>query len=46
MKPGTHGSTFGGNPLAMKIGSEVMDIIAKKKFLNNVKKIQIIFIKN
>ena len=38
MKPGTHGSTFGGNPLAMKIGSEVMDIIAKKKFLNNVKK--------
>ena len=38
MKPGSHGSTFGGNPLAMKIGSEVIDIIAKKKFLNNVKK--------
>ena len=38
MKPGSHGSTFGGNPLAMRIGSTVMDIITKKKFLNNVKK--------
>ena len=38
MVPGTHGSTFGGNPLAMKIGTNIMDIIAKKSFLNNVKK--------
>ncbi len=38
MTPGSHGSTFGGNPLAMKIGSKVMDIISKKNFLNNVKK--------
>ncbi len=38
MTPGTHGSTFGGNPLAMKIGSTVMDIVAKKSFLNKVKK--------
>ena len=38
MVAGTHGSTFGGNPLAMKIGSTVMDIVAKKKFLDNVKK--------
>jgi acetylornithine/N-succinyldiaminopimelate aminotransferase len=38
MTPGTHGSTFGGNPLAMQIGNKVMDIIANKKFLNNVKK--------
>ncbi len=37
MTPGTHGSTFGGNPLAMQIGSAVFDIISKKKFLNNVK---------
>tara|TARA_B100000965_G_scaffold60494_1_gene46413 strand:+ start:236 stop:1414 length:1179 start_codon:yes stop_codon:yes gene_type:complete len=37
MKPGSHGSTFGGNPLAMKVGSKVMDIISKKSFLNNVK---------
>ena len=38
MIPGTHGSTFGGNPLAMRVGSKVFDIISKKKFLNNVKK--------
>ena len=38
MVAGTHGSTFGGNPLAMKIGCTVMDIVAKKNFLNNVKK--------
>ena len=36
MVPGTHGSTFGGNPLAMKIGSVIMDIIAKKSFLNDI----------
>ena len=38
MTAGSHGSTFGGNPLAMKIGSEVFDIISNKKFLNAVKK--------
>ena len=37
MSAGTHGSTFGGNPLAMAVGNSVMDIIANKKFLNNVK---------
>ena len=38
MKPGTHGSTFGGNPLAMAVGNKVMDIVSSNKFLNNVKK--------
>ena len=38
MTAGTHGSTFGGNPLAMQIGNEVFDIISKKAFLNNIKK--------
>jgi len=38
MTAGTHGSTFGGNPLAMKIGSAVLDIISNKNFLINVKK--------
>ena len=38
MIPGTHGSTFGGNPLAMAVGNRVMDIVSTKKFLNNVKK--------
>ena len=38
MIAGTHGSTFGGNPLAMKVGTEVFDIVSKKSFLKNVKK--------
>ena len=38
MIPGSHGSTFGGNPLAMKIGSKVIDIISNKSFLYKVKK--------
>jgi len=36
MTPGTHGSTFGGNPLAMAVGNAVLDIIFEKDFLNNV----------
>ena len=38
MKPGSHGTTFGGNPLAMSVGNAVLDIVLKKKFLNDVKK--------
>ena len=36
MKPGTHGSTFGGNPLAMSAGNAIMDVMFKKGFLANV----------
>jgi len=46
MTAGTHGSTFGGNPLAMAVGNVVMDIISNKKFLNNVKKISKYFLVN
>ncbi len=46
MTPGTHGSTFGGNPLAMAVGNTVMDIVSSKKFLNNVKKLSKYFISN
>ncbi len=38
MVAGTHGSTFGGNPLAMQVGNTIFDIISKKSFLNNIKK--------
>ena len=38
MVAGTHGSTFGGNPLAMKIGSTVLDIVSSRIFMNNIKK--------
>ena len=46
MVPGTHGSTFGGNPLAMSIGNTVMDIVSNKKFLNNVKSLSKYFLFN
>ena len=39
MTAGTHGSTFGGNPLAMSVGNAVLDQIFKKGFLANVRKV-------
>ncbi len=39
MSPGTHGSTFGGNPLAMSVGNAVLDQVLKKSFMNNVNKL-------
>ena len=38
MTAGTHGSTFGGNPLAMAVGNAVLDVLFEKDFLKNVKK--------
>jgi len=38
MTPGSHGTTFGGNPLAMSVGNAVLDVILKKGFLKNVRK--------
>ena len=38
MTAGTHGSTFGGNPLAMAVGNAVLDILFEKNFFKNVKK--------
>ena len=38
MTPGSHGTTFGGNPLAMSVGNAVLDQIFKKGFLTNVQK--------
>ena len=38
MVPGTHGSTYGGNPLAMVVGNTIMDEVFKKGFLTNVRK--------
>ena len=38
MSPGSHGSTFGGNPNACAVGAEVMKQIFKPQFLDNVKK--------
>ena len=44
MIAGTHGSTFGGNPLAMSVGNAVLDQIFRKGFLTNVNKVSKYFI--
>ena len=43
MTPGTHGSTFGGNPLAVAVGNAVLDVVTKPGFLDHVRKIEILF---
>ncbi len=37
MTAGVHGSTFGGNPLAMAVGNAVMDIVEEPAFLEGVR---------
>jgi acetylornithine/N-succinyldiaminopimelate aminotransferase len=37
--PGSHGSTFGGNPLAMAVGNAVLDIVLDEPFLARVREI-------
>ncbi len=39
MNKGSHGSTYGGNPLAMSVGTEVLKIISNRNFLKRVDKI-------
>ncbi|NQY95561.1 MAG: aspartate aminotransferase family protein [Henriciella sp.] len=39
MQPGSHGSTYGGNPLAMAVGNVVWDIIADEAFLAQVRRV-------
>ena len=38
MVPGTHGSTYGGNPLAMAAANAVLDVMLEKDFLSSVVK--------
>ena len=37
MVAGTHGSTYGGNPLAMAAGEAVLDVVANEAFLSDVR---------
>jgi len=43
MTPGTHGSTFGGNPLAMAAGNAVLDVVLAPGFLDRVRRTAILF---
>jgi acetylornithine/N-succinyldiaminopimelate aminotransferase len=44
MTAGTHGSTFGGNPLATSVASAVLDVVTADGFLDNVKE-QAVYLK-
>lgn len=39
MTLGVHGTTYGGNPLAMEVANAVLDVILKKDFLANVQQV-------
>ena len=36
MTAGTHGTTYGGNPLAMAVGNAVLDVILEEGFLDHI----------
>ncbi len=38
LTPGSHGSTFGGNPLAMAVANAVLDVMLEKGFFERVQK--------
>jgi acetylornithine/N-succinyldiaminopimelate aminotransferase len=38
MTPGVHGTTFGGNPLAMAVGNAVLDVVLEDGFLEEVRR--------
>jgi acetylornithine/N-succinyldiaminopimelate aminotransferase len=42
MTAGTHGSTYGGNPLAMAVGNAVLDLISDPKLLKNVEEMSLL----
>jgi len=43
MQPGTHGSTYGGNPLACRVGSAVLETVLEDGFLANVQDMAVYF---
>jgi len=45
MQPGTHGSTFGGNPLTCSVANKVVEIVSEEEFLTEVKRKEKIFLK-
>ncbi|MGV0820053.1 acetylornithine transaminase [Martelella sp. AMO21009] len=43
MVPGVHGTTFGGNPLAMAVGNAVLDVVLEDGFLEHVRDVGLVF---
>ena len=43
IKPGEHGSTFGGNPLACEVAIAALDVIEKENMIENAEKLGKIF---
>ncbi|MDQ0455229.1 aspartate aminotransferase family protein [Rhizobium paknamense] len=43
MVPGIHGTTYGGNPLAMAVGNAVLDVVLADGFLEQVRDVSLIF---
>jgi acetylornithine/N-succinyldiaminopimelate aminotransferase len=43
MTPGVHGTTFGGNPLAMAVGNAVLDVVLAEDFLGDVGRKALVF---
>jgi acetylornithine/N-succinyldiaminopimelate aminotransferase len=43
MTAGTHGSTFGGNPLAMSVANAVLDVMLEPGFLDRVRRSALLF---
>jgi len=42
MTAGTHGTTYGGNPLAMAVGNAVLDVVLDESFLQNVRDVALV----
>jgi acetylornithine/N-succinyldiaminopimelate aminotransferase len=43
MTLGVHGTTYGGNPLAMAVGNAVLDVVLAEGFLENVRDVSLVF---
>ncbi|WP_375457089.1 aspartate aminotransferase family protein [uncultured Methylobacterium sp.] len=42
MVAGSHGTTFGGNPLAMAVGNAVLDVVLGEGFLDHVRRVALV----
>src|SRR5688572_3781430 len=43
IKPGEHGSTFGGNPLAAAVVMEALQVVKDEKLADNAEKLGVVF---